>query len=247
MIDTTFDFTSELTGYWDGFWERKGGLGSGAKDPDSDSKTLKEYHRLLWSKELPNGEIMELEPRKGADYLFWNGMCFGSDSIIVSFRYYRYKYMLDQIADAVDDYRRFVEDYIHRSYTIGGTIIFPKHRWSMNQAKGTNKRISDRWDLTLECIRKYYNGESSPLWKVIERDKRFYDLFLDFKGYVDFFLLQDCVSDDYSKVKFFIGDGDFDYDPLPKTVDEYFLFMDREREFLEKRNARIANYSRSFL
>ena len=30
-------------------------------------------------------------------------------------------------------------------------------------------------------------GEESPLSKVIEGDKAFYDLFIDFKGYVDFF------------------------------------------------------------
>ena len=75
-------------------------------------------------------------------------------------------------------------------------MIFPKHPSSMNQNKGTNRKISDRWDLTLECIRRYYNGEESPLYKTINRDKEFYDLFVDFKGYVDFFFLQDCVSED---------------------------------------------------
>ena len=61
MIDVNFDFTTDSPGYWDGFWERKGGLGAGACDPDACSRTLKRYHQMIWSKELPNG-----------DFLIWN-------------------------------------------------------------------------------------------------------------------------------------------------------------------------------
>ena len=32
-------------------------------------------------------------------------------------------------------------------------------------------------------------------------DRGFFELFADFRGYVDFFLLQDCVSKDYEEVK----------------------------------------------
>ena len=74
------------------------------------------------------------------------------------------------------------------------------HPNSMNQRRGMNTLISDRWDLTLECIRRHYAGEESPLSKVIESDRAFYELLIDFKGYVDFFLLQDGVSADYSSV-----------------------------------------------
>ena len=38
-IDTAFDFRTDANG----------------KDPDSHSLTLRRYHRLLWSKPLPNG------------------------------------------------------------------------------------------------------------------------------------------------------------------------------------------------
>lgn len=37
MIDVNFDFTTDSPRYWDGFWERKGGLGAGACDPDACS------------------------------------------------------------------------------------------------------------------------------------------------------------------------------------------------------------------
>ena len=121
-------------------------------------------------------------------------------------------------------------------------IIFPKHINSMNQMRGTCSRISDRWDLTLECIRRYYIGEKSPLSSVIESDKEFFDLFVDFKGYVDFFFLQDCVSEDYKEVEIWCGDASFDKSGLPETVDDYFEFIRNEHAFLDKRNERIKTY-----
>ena len=220
-------------------------MGIGAIDPDSYSPTLQEYHRLLWSKELPNGEMMDLKKGKGTEYLTWKDFRFGSDTIIVDFRYQKYREMHEQVKRIVPDYKAFVESNVRRAYTIGGTIIFPKHVNSMNQRKGTNRMISDRWDYTLECIRRYYVQEESPLSKVIERDKDFFDLFVDFKGYVDYFLLQDCVTDDYRAVTFCEGNGDFTEDGLPKTLEAYMSFLDKEYAFLEKRNQRIREYARN--
>ena len=56
------------------------------------------------------------------------------------------------------------------------------------------QRIGDRFDLTLECIRRHYSEGESPLSGVLARYARFFDLFEDFRGYVEFFLLQDLVS-----------------------------------------------------
>lgn len=241
-IDVTFDFTSDSYEYWTGFWDRNNGLGAGASDPDSASPTLQEYHAKLWSRKLPNGQTMKLEKGLGSYYLTWNHFRFGSDAIIVSFRYNRYRDIIEQVKDKVPDFKLFYENMIHRAYTMGGMIIFPKHTNSMNQCRGTNKLISDRWDLTMECIRRYYASEKSPLADVINSDKDFYDLFVDFKGYVDFFFLQDCVSEDYSKVSIWDGKGDFKEDGLPKTIDDYMNFIDKELDFLDKRNARIADF-----
>ena len=243
MIDVTFDFTSDSNGYWDGFLDRDPLCGVGGSDPDIASATLKEYHRILWSKELPNGETMKLVSRKLPYYLVWKDFCFGSDSIIVGFRYARYKHIISKVNEMQEDYKVYWEGLFRKAYTIGGTIIFPVHRSSMNQMRGMNRRISDRWDLTLECIRRFYNDEDSPLYKTIKNDKSFYDLFVDFKGYVDFFFLQDCVSEDYTKVNIWEGTGDFNGDGLPKTVDDYLQFIDREFEFLAKRNNRIREYA----
>lgn len=228
MIDITFDFRADTpTG----------------KDPDSFSPTLNKYHQILWSKELPNGETMMLQTSKAPYSLKWKEFELASDSIIVEMRYGKNKKIIDQVCELVDDVDDFYEHLIHRSYSIGGMIIFPKHMNSMNQRRGTSILISDRWDLTLECIRRHYSGEDSPLSKVIEDDKAFYDLFVDFKGYVDFFFLQDCVSDDYSKVNIWCGDATFEKSGLPETVGDYFKFIRKEHEFLDKRNRRIQEYS----
>ena len=242
MIDTTFDFTTDSYKYWEGFWERKNGLGEGGSDPDSSSCTLQEYHRILWSKELPNGEKMDLRAGSGSNYLTWDNFRFGSDSIITSFRYLSYSYMIEQVKNRVGDYKAFYEDFIHRSYTIGGMIIFPKHRNSMNQVRGTTKVIADRWDLTLECIRRYYEGIDSPLTDVIASDAAFYDLFVDFRGYVDYFLLQDCVTEDYAEVNIWEGNSSFTRNGLPDTIDGYITYIENEMRFLHNRNNRIKEF-----
>ena len=198
MIDTTFDFRSDSKG----------------KDPDAYSPTLNAYCRALWSKELPNGEVIELQSGR-APYAFkWKDFWFSSDTIIVEMTHLKNKKIIDQVREQYIDFDAWCE----------------------------HLRIADRLDLTLEFIRRHYAGEESPLSKVIEGDKAFYDLFVDFKGYVDFFLMQDCVSEDYSYVDIWMGDASFEKNGLPETVEDYFKFLVREHIFLDKRNARIQEY-----
>ena len=244
FIDTFFDFTTDSPGYWDGYWERNDGMGAGKTDPDSASPTLQEYHKFLWSRQLPNGEYMDLKKGAGPYYLTWNGFRFGSDSIIASFRYKKNRALIEQVKERVCDYKTYYETFTHKAYTIGGMIIFPKHQNSMNQFRGVNPLISDRWDLTLECIRRYFKGERSPLYDVIKEDHKFYELFCDFKGYVDFFFLQDCVSSSCDSVNIWCGDGLFQDNGLPKTADEYLAFIDEEIQFVNKRNLRIKEFCR---
>ena len=246
-IDVDFDFTTDTSHFWDGFWERKGGLGHCGNDPDSHSSTLRRYHGILWSRKLPNGQNMELEEWYLPDYLKWNGMRFASDSITTGFRYERCRPLIESVAASMDDYQGWMESVIRKTYTIGGAIIFPKHPNSINQCRGSNPNIRDRWDLTLECIRRFYSNELNPLSWCLEQDRTFFDLFVDFKGYVDFFLLQDCVSKDYEKVNLWIDTELFVSDPFPKDVDEYMKWIDTNLDFVSRRNARIADLSKHLL
>ncbi len=241
-IDTTFDFTNDSPNYWENFWTNKNGLGAGNSDPDSESKTLQSYQKLLYSRELPNGQKMDLKSGLGSYYLTWNDFRFGSDSITASFRYYDYVEMIKRIRERLTNYEQYMEDYIRKTYTIGGNIIFPKRINSVNQSRGCESKIRDRWDLTLECIRRFYINEISPLSEVLEIDRTFFSLFNDFKGYIDFFFLQDCVVEDYSKVILWTDIMPFVDDPLPNTVDTYLQFIDNEILFVNKRNRRIQDF-----
>lgn len=54
--------------------------------------------------------------------------------------------------------------------TIGSYILFPNKRitgnYTINQARGINPYIDDRFDLTLECIRLFYLEQQNPLRNV---------------------------------------------------------------------------------
>lgn len=223
IIDTYFDVRTDSKG----------------KDPDAVSETLRSYHQFLWSKPLPNGQVMELSKGKNF-YLKWNDMFFGSDSIIVSFLHAGYKHR-QMIVEIIPNFAQYREDYLRKSYTIAGSIIFPQVKWSMNQARGCSRKIRDRWDLTLECIRRFYAGESSPLDSALQKSASFFELFVDFKGYIDFFLLQDCVDEDYN-VQLWLDTSLWITDPMPMTIDEYKMWINNELDFIEKRSHRMLNY-----
>ena len=106
-------------------------------------------------------------------------------------------------------------------------------------ARGFHPRIKDRFDLTVECIRRHYRDEWSPLHEVLGRYSAFFGLFGDFRGYVEFFLLQDLVTEDCSAVKFFTPFEDFTISPLPASIDAYRAYQQFAVRFIETRNYRI--------
>jgi hypothetical protein len=119
-------------------------------------------------------------------------------------------------------------------------------RWrqSINQRRGIHPRIRDRFDLTLECIRRYYAGLDSPLSETLGFYADFFALFGDFHGYVEHFLLHDLVDGDVTSVRFFQGVGAFSADPLPVAdVAEHREYVTRSMAFIRARNKRIAAYA----
>jgi len=138
-----------------------------------------------------------------------------------------------------------IDSFFSICSTIGAYIIFPAKRinnkMTINGARGVNHKIQDRFDLTLECIRRLYLNQQSPLTDVLERNINFFKLFLDFKGYVDFFLLQDLVARDYLGIKFWSNFDNFETAPLPKDKDEYLSYKSKLQDFVQARNQRILN------
>jgi len=103
-----------------------------------------------------------------------------------------------------------LDEFIRLSHTIGGMMLFPSNpvdgKHTIKQARGMKRdAIGDRFGLTLECIRRYYLHPTadSPLASTLARYPEPFALFRDCRGYVDFFLLHDLATDDYSAVRFF--------------------------------------------
>lgn len=183
LIDTHFDMNSD----------------AGGRDTDSHSKTLRRYHQLLWSKPLPSGKLFTLDAQlhhKSDLGEFW----LSSDGIIHTYsRWTRPKRMVEVVAQVPPGE---VAAFYELACTIGGYLPFPRtvrtggvRHQSINQCRGTHSLIRDRFDLTLESIRRHYEGAESPLTSCPKWHADFFDLFGDFAGYVDFFLLNDLVSD----------------------------------------------------
>jgi hypothetical protein len=167
-----------------------------------------------------------------------------SDAVIPNFsRNPKLAHIFEQIPQAQTD------EFNTIGYTIGGMMLWPGYqvdrKWSINQARGCHGRIKDRFDLTLECVRRHYLDEPSPLSETLARYADFFELFGDFAGFVDFFLLPDLVNEADSTVKFALPFEGFAVSPLPQTLDAYLLYRDNAIEFIEARNRRIAAYGDS--
>lgn len=231
QIDVTFDFRSDTP---------PGG------DPDKLSPTLRRYHKFLWSKPLPSGRLFVLDDTTPGAYLHHSSelgefrLC--SDAVIPTFtRWESMKHVTELFSQEQND------AFMAVSYTIGGMIVFPGNRINgrntINGARGFNGQIADRFDLTLECIRRHYLGEWSPLDETLARYSNFFALFHDFSGYVDFFLLQDLVSEDGSSVKFSMPFDDFKTPAKPQDRATYAEYRCRSIEFIRARNHRIEQYA----
>lgn len=234
-IDTSLDFRK------DAGKTKKGD----DRDPDLHSPKLRRYHKFLWSKPLPDGRRFDLDDTTKGAYLhhssdvgeFW----LASDSVMQTFT--RWKIM-NPVTERLP--AKKIAWFKKVTYTIGGMLIFPANkvegRMTINGARGCNHRIRDRMDLTLECIRRHYLGESSPLADTLQRYRDFFALFGDFRGYVDFFLLDDLLTPEQT-ITFFTQFDDFQASPFPADVETYVEFMRRSVQFLEARNRRIANWA----
>ncbi|WP_426037671.1 DUF6994 family protein [Cypionkella sp. TWP1-2-1b2] len=225
-IDTTFDVYSDARG----------------RDPDSHSPTLRRYHKILWSKPLPDGTCFDLSNERPGDYLHHKSQrgefILSSDSLGHTYRYV--KAMAGIITQVPD---RDLDKFFSICSTPGAYIVFPARKiegkTTINAARGLNSKIRDRFDLTLECIRLHYLNEESPLSLVLLRYADFFVLFNDFQGYVDFFLLQDLISEDGASIHFFLPFKGFDHPPLPSDVDAYLAYRDNMIAFVTARNRRI--------
>lgn len=234
-LDVSFDFFSDTPP---------------GKDPDDGSPSLRQFHSILWSKPLRSGRILAPRPpvRRGDGYLihedgdvkFW----FGSDAITHSYGSWLGPKSLVDAIGALDEGQR--ARYLDQPYTIAQTMIWPVRsadRPTINQARGTRQVIADRFDLTLECLRRHFHDDGeSPLTDVITAYADVFALFEDFTEFIDFFHLQDLVSPTHDAVEFFLPFDGFGRHGAPQDVDEYVHYREAQLAFVKARQERMRQW-----
>ncbi len=226
-IDTSFDFRSDTPA---------------GRDPDTFSPTLAQYHQRLWSRSLPNVSRLDLTPSPPPIYLHHRSpsgdLWLSSDSVIHTYMTWPMMQPIVERMPASDS-----EAFRAIASTIGGMMVWPANRvggaMTINGARGFTRSIRDRFDLTVECVRRYYLGIVSPLEMVLARYPEFFALFVDFDGFVEFFLLQDLVTDARSAVTCFLPFDDFSSPALPQDLPTYLSYRARSIDFVAARNERI--------
>lgn len=239
ILDVNFDFQAEVN-------QQNFDIRAGIQYRDSDrhSKTLQEYHRRLWSKPLPNGDLFHLT-KTSQNRLQHNSslgnFILSSDRAVPTWWDWR---RLQPVVSSVEP--EFVNDFYRTANTIGGILIWPSNRVdnkpTINQSRGWSRQTADRLDLTVECLRRFYGGQPSPLNTAFERYEDFFQLFQSFRGFVDFFLLNDFVSPDYESciIAPCFESFDSEHSPVPTTAAEYRAYAEATLQLVTARNQRIA-------
>jgi hypothetical protein len=189
-------------------------------DPDSHSRRLRDWHRVLWTKPLPDGTTLDLVPYDHGLVDRDRDMFLKSDTAVPT---WELQQEVQPFRDAVQERLRqagrgSIHDVGWRLYDMGAMVLFPGRQVdgqrTINQDKGWLRySIADRLDLTVECIRLYYgflrdldpsdqdaaklpdgHQRINPLAPTLHRYQSFFALFGTFDHYVQFWLLQDLVT-----------------------------------------------------
>lgn len=231
-------------------------------DPDLTNPELYNAIVKLWDKGplagiRANGcELVYVDAKTGARYRF------GSDCMINLYTDYDEKRhgpeKLQNSIRQIKQQSEMVANY-DKYYPIGASIIFPRgcEKWweTINITRGWRWIIGDRIDLTMECIRLYYDDKESPLTDVFKDkiNKWFLDLFGSFPAYIDFFMLNDLIGDD-GKINFFLPFNGFQKTEsgwvlkcgteqrshaYPTSEQEWWTLFDAEISFMNARSKSI--------
>lgn len=248
------DLTFEPTREWDD---------CGSEDPDSHSPRLRAYHQRLWSNRplvgLDGDARWALQPLDtglidtALPMTFFGleeGLFLKSDRVMPTWWNWSdtEPFRSDQpLLDRILASNPVLDN-------MGGTMLWPGRQvggQTLNQARGFSQKatIGDRMDLTLECIRRAYEGtfawDDNPLGPTLKNYWQFFELFGDFPGYVHFWMLPDLLSEDGRHVRSFMGgvlsDRDFPaQDPLPGSVEDYDTYLLNAQAFVLSRNDRMS-------
>lgn len=211
------------------------------RDSDRWSPTLQAYHQRLWSKPLPAGGFFELElasQNRLGHSLGEREYFLSSDRAVATWR--KKPKLLSMLSGAE---RETHARFIRHSDTMGGITIWPSqkidNKITINDHRGFSSYIADRLDLTLECVRRHYAAEPSPLSETFKRYGFFFDLFVEFENYVEFFGFDDWTLADKSAVRLATNFDSFQTSGYPKSNSEFVEYMARTSELITARNERL--------
>ena len=122
-----------------------------------------------------------------------------------------------------------VGKYLKESRVLGGHVLFPKTLWingtieytgkggTINTARGGEKGFCDRFDCTLQDIKLFYSSQNSKLEKYYNKYNEWLYLFKSFKGFIDFFSLNDFCNPNYEVYDLSSVDDNMKYTRLIDT------------------------------
>ena len=241
-------------------------------DPDTYSRNLQRWHQRLWNRTLADGTGLELTLECRALREKASDLALSSDAAVPAWERWGEVQALKPETEQLlqEQGRGTIHDLGWRLYDMGCFVLFPGVQinglWTINQAKGCIRvRIADRLDLTLECIRRYYEQLAdasathlpegyeltNPLGPVLHRYRTFFDLFGSFERYVAFWMLQDLVTDgpDGQQVRLLmprdeLGPYNFQRERgLPRTAQAYCDYLIAADDFVQARNRRLAAHA----
>jgi hypothetical protein len=212
-------------------------------DPDATSKKLYEAHEFLCK--LQGFKVSISEDNDYELVIDGKNIRLSSDSIMSIYwhwsgKRYPYKNMqeiIEKISSELQKkseynkrnipFKEFIKSYLQKANTIGGFVVFPKHYLpTVNTERGRSGKIRDRFDLTLECIRRayqygdFYCEDDNPLFGLPEEDKEFFRMFGSFENYAKFF----CLNESYdSKHNWVTEDCSAVYDLMSENGEKTLL------------------------
>lgn len=222
------------------------------RDPDRYSAVLYEWHKLLWSRVVEGVAPFSLEVLGDRGYTIRLTTTDGrtcrlaSDGLIQTWSSPGWHRRLQ--AAVIDEILTDRNNFYRTASTIGGYLLWPLNGpgetgQSINQARGTTAAIADRFDLTLECVRRHYLAPEAvnPLGKCLNRYAGFFKLFTDFDTYVRFWLLDDMLTAEGKVRSFMTGQAIDEFRPvgIAQSVEEYVRFREGNIAFVQARNERI--------
>ena len=105
-------------------------------DPDSRSPTLRRYHKLLWSKSLPSGELFSLDDTGPKPFLEHRSELgnFKLSSDAITHSYKNTKRMAHVLSQLSNDE---IDQIFNSGATIGSYTLFPAYSLSNVISNGT--------------------------------------------------------------------------------------------------------------